>query len=134
MKRLLIVASCLAIAACGEAAAPVEEEAAVEEVAAVEGAGTFDYAAEDGSFSGRTTMNEDGTYTDVDGDGTETSGTWRVADGQTCFTGSEEGSEEVCWDDGEPGEDGSFSSTSPDGVVVNVTPVSEEAEAEAETE
>lgn len=128
MKRLLIVASCLAIAACGETAAPEAEEAVVEEVAAVEGAGTFDYAAEDGSFSGRTTLNDDGTFTDLSGDGTETSGTWRASDGQTCFTGSEEGSEEVCWSDGEVGEDGSFTSTSPDGVVVNVTPAAEEAE------
>ena len=130
MKRLLIVASCLAIAACGEAAAPEAEEVAVEEVAAVEGAGTFDYAAEDGSFSGRTTMNEDGTFTDVGSDGTETSGTWHASDGQTCFTESEEGAEEVCWTDGEVSEDGSFTSTSPDGVVVNVTPAAEDADEE----
>ena len=131
MKKLLIVASCVAIAACGEAAAPEVEEV-VEEVAEAEGSGTFAYAAEDGSFSGQTTMNEDGTFTDVASDGTETTGTWRAGDGQTCFTGSEEGAEEACWTDGEPGEDGSFTSTSADGVVVKVTPVAEEAEADAE--
>jgi hypothetical protein len=129
MKKLIVTASILVLAACGQPAtedAPASEEMA--ETAAVEGAGTFDYAADDGSGGGRIVMNEDGTYADTY-EGETTTGKWTAGDGQTCFTPDAEGSEETCWTDGEPAEDGSFTSTAPDGTTVTVTPVVEEAAA-----
>ncbi|TNE47127.1 MAG: hypothetical protein EP341_09475 [Sphingomonadales bacterium] len=121
MKKLIAAAGILALAACAQPEAtdeaPAEEEAVAE---TVEGAGTFDYASEEGS--GRIVMNEDGTFENTF-DGETTTGTWTAADGQTCFTGSEEGAEEVCWTDGEADESGVFTSTSPDGTTVTVTPV-----------
>lgn len=133
MKRIIIAAGVLALAACQQPAP--QEEPAVEEVteaAVVEGAGTFDYAATDGSGGGRIVMNEDGTYADTY-EGETTTGKWSAADGQTCFTPDEEGAAEACWTDGEPGEDGSFVSTSPEGMTVKVTPVAEAAEVDAVT-
>lgn len=131
MKKLICAAGFLALAACGQPATEEAEPATEETVVAVEGAGTFDYSSEDGSMSGRIVMNEDGTFEDTEADGTVLNGTWRAADGQTCFMGPEEGAEEVCWTDSEAAEDGSFTSTSPDGMVVTVTPVTEDGETEA---
>ena len=130
MKKLVIAASILALAACAkpaEEAAPAAEETA----AAAVGAGTFDYASADGAMAGRIVMNEDGSFEDTRADGTVATGTWRASEGQTCFTEATEGAAEVCWKDEEPGADGSFNSTSADGVTVKVNPVAEEATAEA---
>ncbi len=134
MKRLLIVASCLAIAACGEAAAPVEEEAAVEEVAAevaeapaaVDGgplAGSYNTVDADGQ-SAVWTLAEDGTFTlaaegvdPVSGTYTNTTG----EDGDT-FCADPEGDEagETCWAISTPAEDGSWTATAEDGSVLTV--------------
>lgn len=125
MKKFIAIAACITLAACGGAEAPETEEAAVEAPAMVEGAGTFDYASADGAATGQIVMNEDGTYVDTEDGKDPLTGTWRASEGQTCFTGSEEGASEVCWTDSEPAEDGSFTSTSPDGAVVNVRPAAE---------
>lgn len=126
MKKFIFAASVLALAACSQPAteeAPAAEEPAATET--VEGAGTFEYSAGDGTGTGRIVMHEDGTYVDSF-EGETTTGKWRAGDGQTCFIPDEVGAEETCWTDGEPGEDGSFTSTSPDGNTVTVRPVSDE--------
>ena len=130
MKRLLAATAILALAACAEQEAEeamVEEPA--EEAAAVGGPGTYEVTYADGSV-GTLTTNEDGTFSATLG---EESGTGTVAeqDGKVCFDadGDEEGA--VCWTNSEPGEDGSWTSTSDDGEVVTVRLV-EEAAAEEE--
>ncbi|WP_427967301.1 hypothetical protein [Altererythrobacter sp.] len=135
MKKLVAYSGAILLAACSQAEAPADTEAdttSVAETATVEGAGTFDYASEDGSLSGQVVMNEDGTYTDNQVGQEPTTGTWALKDGKTCFTDSAEGAEEVCWTDGEPDADGSFISTSPDGVTVKVSEAADDAAAEGD--
>jgi hypothetical protein len=79
--------------------------------------GTYDVVMKDGS-KGKTTLNADGTYTDVDAKGKETKGTWAVKDGKTCFT--PEGKTAECYTESAPGADGSFTATSAKGETVTV--------------
>ena len=133
MRLLIVAAGSLALVACASEPATEEDPTVADTISiAVEGAGTFDYAAEDGSVSGQVVMNEDGTFTDTEDNGTVRTGTWSADGGRTCFTESTEGATEVCWTDSEPAEDGTFTSTSPEGLVVKVTPVTTEGEAAAE--
>lgn len=123
MKKLIILAGCVALAACskGEAPAETETEAAAATPAAAEDsmAGTYEATAADGSKS-MTVMNADGSYTETAADGSVTTGTISMVKGQSCFNSSEEGSAPECWTDGEPAEDGSWVSTNDDGVQVTI--------------
>ncbi|MFZ1742480.1 MAG: hypothetical protein WAT93_06475 [Pontixanthobacter sp.] len=123
MKKLFVIAGVVALAACSKAEAPVEadktETAAAVAPAEESMAGTYDVTNADGT-TGSTTVDADGNYVDMV-DGKETArGTIKVTKGQTCFNSSEKGSAPECWTDGEPAADGSWVSTSDEGVKVTV--------------
>lgn len=131
MKKLIVCASALALAACGggeaepeamEAEGAMAEEATMEEAGAVV-PGEYSLVYGDGT-EGSVTIGDDGTYSGTAGD-QATSGTVEDVDGKACFD-PEGDAPAVCWTAGEPGEDGSFTSTADDGTVVKVTPVSGE--------
>ncbi|WP_394727823.1 hypothetical protein [Altererythrobacter sp. GH1-8] len=126
MKKLIVCASMFALVACGGGEAEpeaMEEDAAVEEPAAApEGAvipGSYDLVYADGT-TGTVTIGEDGTYSGTAGE-ESTAGTVADVDGKACFD-PEGDAPAMCWTAGEPGEDGSFTSTADDGTVVKVTP------------
>ncbi|WAT17923.1 hypothetical protein OZN62_13555 [Aurantiacibacter sp. MUD11] len=131
MRKIAAIAALAApilLVACAEEAVeePVVEEEVVEEAAMVTAngtaAGTFSVTAADGTLS-TSVLNGDGTYQDIDADGNVTEeGTWEVVDGKSCFTSNAEGAEALCWSEGEPGEDGSFTATSDAGDEVTVSP------------
>lgn len=134
MRKLVLFAAPLALVACAQEAEV--EEPAVEEVAEAEAAMTTangtavplsaEVSNADGP-QGMSTLNADGTYQDLGADGEVVAeGTWEVVDGKTCFTSSDEGSEAVCWTEGAPNEDGSFTATSDAGEEVTVTPMAAE--------
>ena len=131
MKKIFAVASVVALAACAEAEAPSpEEEAPVEEMAqSAVVPGNYEITWPDGTVSS-TTIGEDGTFTGVNAEGEEGSGTVADVDGKACFDFPDDDQDALCWTAGEPGEDGSFTSTADDGTVVSVRPVVEEAAAE----
>ncbi len=137
MKFYIAMSAALAVAACSPGAereGGAEAEAAVEEVAASDGSvAAGDYIVEDADGSGPFSIDADGNWSNTDDDGNEVTGSSEVVDGKICFT--VDGEEEAeCWTNEAPGEDGSFSSTSDEGETVTVTPVAEEAEAEADAE
>lgn len=134
MKKLIVLAGCVALAACAEAEAPADDEIVVDETAAAMGtppAGEYTITASDGG-SANFMMNEDGTYSGVSREGEPVTGTFAEVDGKTCFT--EEAAEEaVCWTNSAAAEDGSFTSTNDDGATVTVAPVmADEGDAAAE--
>jgi len=130
MKKIMTLAACAALAACSQAEAPAEEEAVVEAPVEEESmAGAFEATAEDGSTS-TTVLDADGNYTETAADGTVSSGTVAMVNGQTCFNSSEEGAAPDCWTDGEAAEDGSWVATNDDGVSVTVRKVEAAAAAE----
>jgi hypothetical protein len=138
MKQLILVAGFAALVACGQKQEPAAEDAnsAVAEVdanaadanaAAMKTAngslpGTFEVTMKDGS-KGQTTLSADGSYVDKNPDGTETKGTWNVADGKTCF--DPEGDEgPTCYAETETAADGTFTATPDKGDPVTVKRVS----------
>lgn len=138
MKKLMMFAAPLVLAGCAqeaaEEAAPAEAETAAVTTANGSPAGTYSVTGEEGP-QGNSNLNADGTYQDLDVDGNVvTEGTWAVVLEKTCFTANTEGAEAVCWSEGEPGEDGSFTATSDDGETVTVTPAAAEAEEDAMAE
>ncbi len=128
MKKLVLIAAVAALSACNERAeeAPAAIDTAMAEATPMADAGvapgTYEVKMADGTV-GRTTINADGTYVDVDKDGKEMRGTFARRDGKDCF--DPEGDEaEVCWSVTAPGADGSFVATGPDGTTtVTVTPM-----------
>ncbi|MDN3645303.1 hypothetical protein QWY75_03660 [Pontixanthobacter aestiaquae] len=133
MKKLIVLASCVALAACSKGEAPAEPDAEVTaEAPTAEDsmAGTYESTMADGSKA-TTVITEDGKYTNTAADGTVTTGeVSQAANGQTCFNSSEEGSAPECWTDGEPAEDGSWVATNDDGVSVTVRKMEADAAAE----
>jgi len=123
MKKIALVAALAALSACSqkaeEPAAPASEAAAP--AAANPMAGTYDVKMPDGTMA-KTVINADGTYVDTDAKGAEVKGKFSQKDGKDCFDA--DGDEaEVCWTVTEPGEDGSFTATTPDGkTTVTVSP------------
>lgn len=129
MKRLIPIAAAAALAACSQpaeetpapdetadAAAPVDT-VAISQLAGPEAAGTYEVTWADGTMT-TTTINADGTYVDMM-DGEETAhGTWAVKEGRNCLT--PEGGAELCWTDGAPADDGSWTATAEDGTKVTV--------------
>jgi hypothetical protein len=81
--------------------------------------GTFEVTAKDGTKT-QTILREDGTYSDMDASGAETTkGTWNVADGKTCFDpDGDEGP--TCYTETAVGADGSFTATPDKGDPVTV--------------
>lgn len=135
MKKWIALASVAALAACQQAEAPAEEEAMEEAAApaANEGPGTFEVTYADGSV-GTVTTTAEGTFTATLGDQSGT-GTVAEVDGKLCFDPEGDDPEQPtrCWTNSEPGEDGSWTSTSDDGETVTVkvaAAAAEEATAE----
>lgn len=127
MKKLIICAGALALAACNSAEAPEAEEAAAQVEApamATLAAGMYEVTLPDGS-TGRTQINADGTYADINEDGSEgTKGAWTQGDGQTCFTPTD--GEQACWTDSPVAADGSWTATGPQGETVTIKPMAAE--------
>ena len=131
-KLVLILFPLTVLAACSSEPAeePVVEETAAAAVTAANGspAGAYEATAADGTVT-TTTLNADGTYTDVDAEGnTVAEGTWAVADGKTCFTPTTEGVDPMCYTETAPAADGSFTATPDEGDPVTVRPASAAAE------
>ena len=131
-KLVLILFPLTVLAACSSEPAeePVVEETAAAAVTAANGspAGAYEATAADGTVT-TTTLNADGTYTDVDAEGnTVAEGTWAVADGKTCFTPTTEGVDPMCYTETAPAGDGSFTATPDEGDPVTVRPASAAAE------
>ena len=130
MRRILLALVPLTVlAACSSEPA---EEPATEETAATEApaltsangspAGVYEATAADGTVT-TSTLNADGTYTDVDAKGaTVAEGTWAVTDGKTCFMPTTEGVEAMCYAETPPAADGSFTATPDKGDPVTVRP------------
>ena len=137
MRRIILALVPLTVlAACSSE--PAEEPVAEETVAAVTAAngspaGAYEATAADGTVT-TTTLNADGTYTDVDAEGTTVAeGTWAVTDGKTCFTPTTEGVTPMCYTESAPAADGSFTATPDEGDPVTVRPAAAAA-AEAPAE
>ena len=130
MQKISIVAAALAVAGCSEAAGEAEEapveEAAEPAVAAIT-PGLYAVGDETTEY-GRSQLNEDGTYVDMNGEEVVGTSTW-TADGATmCFDPEGDGEEqqERCWTNSAPDGDGSFMTTRDDGSqAYRVTPISD---------
>ena len=138
MRRItLALVPLTVLAACSSE--PAEEPVAEETVAAVTAAngspaGAYEATAADGTVT-TTTLNADGTYTDVDAEGTTVAeGTWAVTDGKTCFTPTTEGVDPMCYTESTPAADGSFTATPDEGDPVTVRPAAAAASAEPAAE
>jgi len=130
MKNLVLIAAAIALSACSQkadetpaptgtddAAAAPAATARTSALARADAAGAYTVTWTDGTVT-TTTINADGTYVDTM-DGEETAhGIWAVKEGQSCLT--PEGGAEVCWTDGAPGADGSWTATAGDGTTVTV--------------
>ena len=130
-RSILALVPLTVLAACSSE--PAEEPVAEETVAAVTAAngspaGAYEATAADGTVT-TTTLNADGTYTDVDAEGTTVAeGTWAVTDGKTCFTPTTEGVTPMCYTESAPAADGSFTATPDEGDPVTVRPAAAAAE------
>lgn len=126
-KLFLAILPLTVLAACSSEPAEeaaTEEPVAVEAVTAANGspAGAYEATAVDGTVT-TTTLNADGTYTDVDAEGaTVAEGTWAVTDGKTCFTPTTEGVDAMCYTETAPAADGSFTATPDEGDPLTVRP------------
>ena len=137
MRRIVLALVPLTIlAACSSEPAeePAAEETVAAEATAANGspAGAYEATAADGTVT-TTTLNADGTYTDVDAAGTTVAeGTWAVTDGKTCFTPTTEGVTPMCYTESAPAADGSFTATPDEGEPVTVRPAAAAAPATEE--
>jgi len=124
MKKLILFGAVAALSACSqqaeEAPAPEATETTAEAPAPTP-PGTYDVKTADGSM-GKTVINEDGTYVDIDPKGGEVKGVFANKEGKACF--DPEGNDpEECWTLSPVGEDGTFTATSDTNqAVVTVTP------------
>lgn len=131
MRTLFAITGMLALAACAEPAdqapAPTEEETAEATTGVTIAPGLYAVGDETTEY-GRTRLNEDGTYVDLDGETEVGGGTWTASEGTMCFDpeGDGEDEQERCWTNAAPDADGSFTSTRDDGSQsYRVTPIGE---------
>ncbi|GAA4038954.1 hypothetical protein [Parerythrobacter jejuensis] len=123
MKKLIAIASLAALGACSQSepstgADPTEVVVPQPSVTA----GTYEATNAEGAVN-RAVLAEDGTYATYGADGSATgSGSWTNVGRRTCFD-PEGDTTEVCYTDGTPAEDGTFTATSDDGNVISVRPV-----------
>ena len=137
-KLVLMLLPLTVLAACSSEPAeePVVEETAAASATSANGsaAGVYEATAPDGTVT-TTTLNADGTYTDVDAEGTTLAeGTWAVTEGKTCFTPTTEGVDPMCYTESTPAADGSFTATPDEGDPVTVRPAAAAASAEPAAE
>ncbi len=122
MKKFILIASIAALAACSkpaekapDTAAPTEAAAAASEPTLADLAGTYEVTdAKGGKLT--SVINADGSYVDTDSAGKQIKGTFARKDGKDCFDPEGDAPEE-CYVSGEPGADGTFTSTGPNGTV-----------------
>lgn len=128
MKKLLLLTALVALSACSQkaeesketAAAPTEMATPAPVADSVTKTGTYDVKMADGTMA-TTVINADGTYVDTSAKGEIVKGLYASKDGKDCFD-PEGDALGACWDVTKPGADGSFTATSPEGIVVTVTP------------
>jgi hypothetical protein len=131
MKKLLLLTALAALSACSQKAEESKETAAAPAEAATPAPtapttdsgtqpGTYDVKMADGSMAS-TVINADGTYVDTGPKGEIVKGLYARKDGKDCFDPEGEALG-ACWSVTNPGADGSFTATSPEGTVVTVTP------------
>ena len=134
LKLALAAMPILILGACAEEAEVVEEEAMEQEVAVPT---ATDGGPIDGTFEVTTAEGEVATYV-MDGAGGFTvsageetgSGTIEITDEGTCIDYADDEEDAVCYVQGDLAQDGSWTSTSPEGGVSTVRRVLEEAAAE----
>ena len=131
--RISILALAVGLAACSgaESETNLAGSETTAEVAPASGAaiapGLYEVGDETTAY-GRTRLNADGTYVDLDGETEVARGTWRSEGAQMCFDpeGDGEDEQERCWTNEPAAQDGSFISTRDDGSQsYRVTPISE---------
>jgi len=93
------------------------------------------YGVGDGTqIYSRTRLNEDGSYVDLNDAGEQVGGgSWRQMGDEMCFDpeGNGDNQQERCWIQGEPNEDGSFTTTRTDGSEsYKVVPLSDSVSGE----
>ena len=126
MKKFVLIAAVAALSACSQEGEDPADAATMEGPAptgalAIEQnpAGAYDVKRYNGGTS-TIVIGADRTYTDRLPDGTTQSGTFALKGGKYCF--DPEGDEaEVCWTVNQPGAEGSFTATSPEGHTVTLT-------------
>ena len=127
MKKLIILAATASLAACGGGAEETDmsnvddtmgDTAVTDTAAPGQMAGTYESTADDGTVTMQQ-VNADGTYVDtVDGEETER-GTWRQQGDQLCYDPDGDAGE-TCYTGSEPGSDGSFTVTGKNGETMTV--------------
>lgn len=84
--------------------------------------GTYNVKHADGTVT-RTILNANGTYRDLAANGKlDGAGKWSVVKGKMCFAPSKKGDEAMCFKEGRPAKDGSFTATPDKGKPVTVSP------------
>jgi len=145
MKKAILAAAIFALAACNQSDAPADgaavETPTGESAAVLEGdapgfeavaPGDYTVTAADGAVS-TITIHPGMTYSRVAADGTATGGTIFMQEGKTCFV--VEGVEgHNCFADGPVQPDGSVQTTSDDGNVSTISPVTATVNAGAGSE
>ena len=135
MKKIILFAGVAMLAACSQSEAPEAEpeEAVVEAAPAGPVPGKYTVADDDGT-SVIMEIGEGNTFTVTQEDGTVVTGTYTVDGDTACF--SADGSEEppMCNTGSAPDENGVVTVTREDGSTSTVTPIVEEAAAEAPAE
>lgn len=126
MRKIIALAGVFALAACGggEEAEVVEGEEEVAETVIPQSTGTYVGTNEEGEEWTRV-LAEDGTYTDTVGGETVETGTWEDTIRGTCLTADtaegEAAEGEMCYNIGQPAEDGTVEVTGPDGQTITMT-------------
>ena len=126
MKKFVLIVAVAALSACSQEGEDPADAAAMEgpeptrSVAMEQDpAGTYDVKRYSGGTS-TIVIGADRTYTDRLPDGTTQSGTFALKGGKYCF--DPQGDEaEVCWTVSQPGAEGSFTATDPEGHTVTLT-------------
>lgn len=126
MTKFILIAAVGALAACSQKgevpadnAAMDDPQAAVPAIMEQGAAGTYHVQRYNGGTS-TIVIRAEGSYTDIRPGGATETGTFAVKDGKRCFDPMGD-AEEVCWTISQPGADGSFTATDPEGHIVTVS-------------
>lgn len=129
MRNIILIAGLVALAACSK---PAEPPAAAESSAAPVAdasaaasespAGDYTFVDKD-KKEGKVSIAADNSYVVTLPDGTVQKGTVSNKDGKACYDGEGDTPPTMCWANGKPAADGTWTATSDDGQVVTVTRV-----------